>query len=228
MKVFSLVALIFLNISFAEVYFEDDFSDGDDDGWIKSGSAGFLVTNGEYNIFAGGLRGQGLTLNGDNSGVMSQPDYSIRCILRIECGLEAGVVARYIGSDDWYYQIVFKPSSEQVILERTKLLGPTMTLDEYFLPLALNEEYFVRFQVSGDLIQGKIWQGTTEDEPCEWHMQANDSVQSNPGSFGLFAGGYGKEKVPWASLFDNVIVTSPVEQNLAQQTWASIKFLLAL
>ena len=226
MKVFSLIALIFINFSFAEVYFEDDFSDGDDDGWIKSSSAGFLVTNGEYNIFAGGLRGQGLALNGDNSGIMSVSDYSIRCVLRIECGLEAGVVARYIASDDWYYQVVFQPASGRIVLERTKLLEPTMTLDEYFLPIALNEEYFVRFQVSGDLIQSKIWQGATEDEPSEWHMEADDSVQANPGSFGLFAGGYGKERVPWSSVFDNVLVTAPIEQNLTQKTWASIKFLV--
>jgi len=219
----SAVLLVFCCAAMGGVLFEDDFSDGDDNGWTHVGSAEFAVISQEYLIYSQGNRGQGTSLNGDAEGIMSTADYSVLCAVTMEAGLTAGVCARYTGEDGWYYRLVLKPYSENLVLERRNDTGPSIGLDEYQYGILLDTRYFVRLQVEGDLIRGRIWAGSLSDEPDDWHVTAQDGIQAEPGSFGLFGAGYGKQLVSWSMIFDDVEVSTPVPDSFHPCTWASIK-----
>ncbi|MCK5785548.1 MAG: hypothetical protein KAH54_03205 [Candidatus Sabulitectum sp.] len=220
-RILSLLIFVIFSISFAETLFTDDFNDGNDDGWTHTGSASYEVIDGEYFIYTQGEKGQGKSLNGDASGVMSTADYSILCSIVIECGLEGGILARYQGVDQWYYRVVVKPNSSRIFLERKNDSGPTMKLDEHNFTFAYGTRYWIRFQLEADTVCCRIWPGIVEDEPSAWHLEAVDSIQQEPGSFGLIAGGYGK--VSWSSVFDDIVVSTPVPEGFLQTTWASVK-----
>ncbi len=222
-QILPLLLAVLCSVCFADELFLDNFNDGDDLGWTHLGAAGFQVIDEEYYIHALGDRGTGKSLNGDNSGVMSTTDYSVLCSILIECGTEAGILARYQGEDDWYYRIILKPQASAILLQRKKDSGVLFGLDEYSYSLEFGVSYWIRLQVQGESIKGRIWQGSVEDEPDLWHMEATDPFQLNAGSFGLFAGGYGKEKVSWSSVFDDVLVTTPLSGQLSPLTWGSIK-----
>jgi len=221
MRTLTLLVILLARLSFCEILFTDDFSDGDDDGWTRSGGAGYHVIQGKYFIHSQSTRGQGRSINGDIYGAMSTGDYSILCSIEVECGTEAGVSARFCGADQWHYRLVFKPYTGTVLLERKKDTGPTVVMDDYLVSPGYHNSYWVRLQVEGSLVRARVWTGTVENEPSEWHLEAIDSSQQNPGSFYLFAGGYGK--VSWSSIFDDVVVSTPLEQALVQTTWASLK-----
>lgn len=222
-QILPLLLAVLCSVCSAGELFLDNFNDGDDLGWTHIGAAGFQVIDDEYYIHSIGDRGTGKSLNGDNSGVMSTSDYSVLCSILMENGTEAGILARYQGEDDWYYRIVLKPQTSRILLQRKKDSGVLLGLDEYSYALEFGVRYWIRLQVQGDSIQGRIWQGSVEDEPGLWHMEADDLFQPNAGSFGLFASGYGNHKVSWSSVFDDVLVTTPLAGNLSQLTWASIK-----
>jgi len=217
-----LTALLF-SISFADVLFNDDFNDGNDDGWTHIGAASYEVIDCEYFIYSQGDRGQGKSTNGDVSGMMSTSDYSVLCSVVMESGSGCGLLLRYEGLDQWYYRMVLNPYSARILLERKKDSGPTMVLDQHDKSLYFGTRYWIRLQAEEDFIRGKIWSGSVADEPDVWHLEAEDSIQQNPGSFGLFAGGWGKSSVSWSFIFDDVVVSTPLEQHLSQLTWASIK-----
>lgn len=221
MRMLVLITALFFSISHAEILFTDDFNDGNDDGWTHIGAASYEVTDGEYFIYNQGDRGQGKSTNGDTSGTMSTSDYSVLCSIVIECGSEGGLFVRYGGSDQWYYRMVMKPYSSRILLERKKDSGPTMILDQYNIGIYFDVRYWIRLQADGDSICARIWQGSAADEPDVWHLEAEDSIQQEAGCFGVFAGGYGK--ISWSSVFDDVVVSTPLEQHLSQVTWASIK-----
>lgn len=223
MRIFLLPAALFFSICYADVLFTDDFNDGNDDGWTHIGAASYEVINGEYCIYNQGDRGQGKSINGDASGVMSTSDYSLLCSIVIECGSEGGIFIRYEGVDQWYYRMVLRPYTARILLERKKDSGPTMVLDQHDKCLYFGIRYWIRLQADGDSVRGRIWSGSVSDEPDVWHLEAEDSVQQNAGSFGLFAGGYEKSRVCWSRIFDDVAVSTPLEQYLSQVTWASIK-----
>jgi hypothetical protein len=210
-----------VHVCFGDVLFSDDFNDGNDDGWVHDGGASCEVIHGEYYIHAHGIRGNGKALNGDQTGVMSTADYSVLSSLVIECGLESGLIARYSGGDHWYYRMVVRPASSRVLLERRKDTGLTVTMDSEDFTIATGSEYWIRLEVEGDSIRGRIWTGSRDREPGEWLLAAADAEQGGAGSFGLFAGGYGK--VPWSAIFDDIVVSTPLEQRLLQATWACVK-----
>lgn len=220
LKFILLICLIWVTAN-CEILFTDDFEDGNDDGWIHLGAAEFQVFSQEYFIYSQGDRGQGTSLNGDQSGVMGTADYSVLCSITMETGLSAGLVCRYVDSSQWYYRLVLKPFSGRITLERKNDSGPTMILEESPFQLSMNTEYLVRMQVEGDTIKGRIWTGTPEDEPIEWNVSATDAVQSGAGSFGVFGAGYGK--VSWSMIYDQVVVSTPVPQGFHNCTWAGIK-----
>jgi len=207
--------------AYGEVLFADDFSDGNDDGWTHLGAAEFQVFSQEYFIYSQGDRGQGTSLNGDQSGSMSTADYSVLCSITMETGNTAGLVCRYIDASQWYYRLVLKPASGTIVLERRTDSGPTLVLDDSSIQILLNVEYLVRMQVEGSDIRGRIWTGTPDDEPQEWNVSATDAVQSEAGSFGVFGAGYGK--ISWSMIFDQVVVSTPVPYGFDSRTWAAIK-----
>lgn len=214
------LALI-ISVTFGEVLFTDDFSSGNDDGWTHLGAAEYEVVSQEYLIYSSGDRGQGTSLNGDQSGVMSVADYSVLSSITIEAGRSAGLVCRYNGPSDWYYRLVLKPLTGKLVLERRNDSGATLIMDELDSDILFDTAYLVRLQVEGDQIQGRLWTGFPEDEPAEWLVTADDGVQGEAGSFGVFGGGNGK--VSWSIKFDDVVVSTPLPESLQSGTWAGIK-----
>lgn len=217
------MAMLFIAVcsAFGDILFTEDFAEGNDDGWTHLGAAEFQVLSQEYYIYSSGERGQGTSLNGDLNGAMSTPDYSVLCSIVMETGTSAGLVCRYVDSSQWYYRLVLKPFSGKMVLERIMDSGPTIVMEEYSVQLTLDTRYLVRMQVEEDFIRGKIWTGTPEDEPQSWNLSVQDAVQSEAGSFGLFAGGYGK--VSWSMIFDDVTVSTPVSEDFHNCTWAGVK-----
>lgn len=220
MRYLSLLLVAFLNLH-GDVLFEDDFDDGNDDGWTRTGAAGFEVIGGEYFIFSQGGKGAGTSYNGDLSGQMSVPDYSVLCSVTMETPLTAGIVCRYSGPDQWHYRMVLKPNAGTMVLERRKDSGPTLVLSQAEFPLAYDTEYHIRMQVEGTSISCRIWEGTVADEPDQWLITEDDPFGQQAGSFGIFGAGYGK--VSWSMIFDDIVVSTPAEQMLAPSTWTGIK-----
>jgi len=220
-KILAFSAILIVQICFGEVLFSDNFDDGNDDGWTHQGVAAFQVIDGRYFVHAQQSHGLGKSLNGDQSGVMSTPDYSVLCSLVMECGRESGLIARYTGDDQWYYRMVVKPYSSRVFLERRNDSGPSVTMDQCNFALVTGSNYWMRLEVEGDSIMAKIWGGSLDKEPEGWMLTAEDIIQGEAGSFGLFASGYGK--IPWSSVFDDVVVSVPDVQQLSSETWAAIK-----
>jgi len=220
-KAFTLLISI-LSCAYGEVLFTDDFNDGDDDGWLRSGSASWQVISGEYHMYTEG-KGQGTSFNSDQPGVMSTADYSILATINIEAGTNAGIIARFNGPGNWYYRLIlYTAGGGNLKLDRKQDGGPTFLLDEYPLAVNFDTDYMVRLQVSGDMITGRAWTGTLEDEPDVWQVSDQDNLQGEPGSFALTSGGYGK--VSWSCKFDDVVVSSPVPMVFTPATWASIKY----
>jgi len=220
-KIFAFLLILIVQICFGEVLFSDDFNDGNDNGWTHLGVAAFQVIDGRYFVHAQQSRGLGKSLNGDQSGVMSTADYSVLCSLVMECGRESGLIARYTGDDQWYYRMVVKPYSSRVLLERRNDSGPSVVKDQCSFTLVAGSDYWIRLEVEGNSIRGRIWDGSLDEEPENWMLTATDALQGEAGSFGLFASGYGK--IPWSSIFDDVIVSVPAGQQLSSETWATVK-----
>lgn len=218
-----IVLLLICFTAVGEVLFTEDFDDGNDDGWTHIGAANFDVVSQEYLIYSQGDRGQGMSLNGDMAGFMSTPDYSVLCTVCIDAGKNAGIVARYSGEDSWHYCLLLKPYSAALVLQRSKDTGPTLIIDSYSVDLMLDTDYLLRLQVNTDQIQGRIWTGTMGDEPDEWQVSAQDGIQAEAGSFGLLGSGYGKQKISWSMIFDDVMVSTPLSESFTSRTWASIK-----
>ena len=216
------ILISFLSCAHGEVLFADDFSDGDDDGWTRSGSASWQVISGGYQMYTEDEKGQGTSFNGDQSGIMSTADYSILTTINIEAGTNAGIIARFNGPGNWYYRLILHTGGGGILkLDRKQDGGPVFLLDEYSLAVNYDTDYLVRLQVSGDWISGRVWTGTPEDEPDQWQVSDQDNIQGEAGSFALTSGGYGK--VSWSCRFDDVVVSTPVPMELSPVTWASIK-----
>lgn len=221
MKKLCFVLLFVAAAASGEILFSDDFNDGNDDGWTRSGSASWDVVSGEYLMYSAGEKGQGTSYNGDENGAMSTPDYSILATINIDAGTNAGMIARFNGPGTWYYKMTLKPAGDIIRLERKQDGGPALLLEEYSIPIELDTEYFVRLQVTGDQICGRIWTGTPDDEPDQWQVSAQDDLQGDAGSFALTSGGYGR--VRWSCEFDDVVVSTPLPMELSPATWAALK-----
>ena len=210
----------------AEVLFSDDFDDGAADGWFELPTgATYEVTDGWYHFLMDApddaVAGSS---SGDQSGSMSVPDYSLRAALIIDAGL-GGLATRFTGISWQGYIVALEPEMDMAAIIRCDGFSVEPTaLAILPITIELGQVYWVRFEVSGDLLGAKIWQGTVEDEPSEWMLLAQDGTYSSPGSIGL--GALDSAEGGTASLdcsFDEVAVTDELSLELDPVTWAEIK-----
>jgi hypothetical protein len=97
-------------------------------------------------------------------------------------------------------------------------------LDEFPMNIVYGQPYWMRFEIEGDQLGGKIWTGTASEEPPEWMVTGSDGSVTAPGSIALF--GMGLEAdclVPLDCRFDDVEVCDDLSLELRGETWASIK-----
>ncbi|MCK4807216.1 MAG: hypothetical protein KAT09_06200, partial [Candidatus Aegiribacteria sp.] len=84
--------------------------------------------------------------------------------------------------------------------------------------------YWMRFEIRDNLLGGKVWTGTPEDEPSEWIVQATDNSVSAPGSIVLFCQAPMEgDRISMSAMFDDVEVSDDLTLELHAGTWASIK-----
>ena len=212
----------------ADILLEDDFSDGNADGW-SAWTSGYGA-NAQYNVidheYVLSNSGSGwipaAAHNGDQGGMMSTPDYSIVAqITPVSC-FRAGVLARgYIPSFTGYLLVII-PSQNTFGISKLTSAGPEM-ITSLTMPLSFNETYWVRFEVEGTSISGKIWQGAVEDEPSNWQLNCTNSLYSGPGRMGAFCCNFGTdEKALLTVKYDNISVFG-TGSSLDQISWGSIK-----
>lgn len=229
MKVMLLALLLVTGLMVnADVLFEDDFSDGNADGWLQwtsgyGANAQYNVVEEEYVLSNSGTGWlPAAAHNGDQNGTMSTADYSIVAqITPVNC-FRAGILARgYVPSFTGYLCIII-PSQNIFGISRLTSSGP-QSIATINMPLYHNQTYWVRFQVEGTSLSGRIWQGTLENEPTDWQLSCSNSQYTTPGRIGAFCCNFGTDEKALLNVrFDNITV-SAITTNLDSTTWASIK-----
>jgi len=213
---------------FAEILFSDDFEDGIADGWTPtSEGATYFVSDGWYHILHSEAEDCSAgAYNGDQAGSMSVADYSLLVEIYPRQG-DSGPVVRYDNVSGSGYWFVMNPEMDGVALVRLSGSGSPEILAIEFLPLSFLDYYWMRIEVSGSLLGGKVWQGSPADEPDEWFITATNTEITLPGSICLYA--HNSNPGGTASVhndYDNVQVSDDITLGLAGVTWASIKAFL--
>jgi hypothetical protein len=143
-----------------------------------------------------------------------------------ETGFSAGICARYDSTGGWFYVLLLDALNDQVVLGRGKPSGALIPLDAVPMSILPDYECWMRLEVSGSSLGGKVWTGSYQDEPAQWLLQAGNSTQPAAGSVALLVTGPGgADRVAWSCGFDDVVVTDEITLGFDQGTWASIKAL---
>lgn len=225
--VFVCLCLIF-GLSSADVLLSDDFEDGNADGWTPLATgASYFVNGGWYHMLHSESENcTAGSYNGDQGSVMSVADYSFLTEIYPRAG-QPGAVVRYDNSTGEGYWLVMNPDEDAVALVKMSQSGSPDILATELITLSYLDYYWMRIEVSGSLLGGKIWQGTPGDEPEEWLITATDASLTSPGSICLYA--VDMEPGGTATVhndYDNIEVSDQVTLHLEGVTWGGIKALL--
>lgn len=228
MKASLLFLIVITVLCQAEILFSDDFEDGDADGWTTiAAGATYFVSGGWYHmlhsqpddVYAGAY-------NGDQSGSMSVADYSLLTEIYPREG-QSGPVVRYDNSSGSGYWFVINPEMDGVALVKMSGSGAPDILAIENITLSYLEYYWMRIEISGSQLGGKIWQGVPADEPDEWFITASDATITSPGSICLYA--HSSNPGGTATVhndYDNIEVKDDITLALSGVTWGGIKALL--
>jgi hypothetical protein len=223
------ILLITAQLVCGGVLFSDDFNDGDDLGWTHYGGAGFQVWSGIYYIHHNGTGIRGISWSGDAAGQMSVPDYSMTAMVDFEVGHTAGIAVRYSSAGEWFYVLLLDALNDEIVLGRAKASGAVIPLDAVSTVIYPEYDCWMRLEVTGSSLGGKVWTGSLEDEPSDWLLLASNGSQPDAGSVALMVSGPGAAgKVTWSCGFDDVTVTDEITLPLEHGTWASIKALTGI
>jgi hypothetical protein len=210
---------------------EDDFSDGTADGWTEYStapdSADYYVEDGWYNMEITPANAFAFAFSGDEEGVsswhMSVPDYTLFCRAKAyENTQHVGFAVRWQEpySDEKAYVLWLRYFSNMITIYRHDSPSSFQELASSPFTLDPGESYWVRLEVYGTLIRGKVWQGDLSEEPDSFLVSVYDDTYIEPGSIGLGCQGY--DSMLKHAAFDHVIVTDSA-YDLAPFTWGSIK-----
>ena len=210
----------------AEVLLEDDFDDGDADGWLELPTgATYQVTDGRYNflqtssdtVYAG-------SVTGDLYGAMSVPDYSVLAKVEIEAGIMAGLLSRFDFFSASGYLVSLLTESGGILAINRLDQGVPEILGYTVVQIVPEQEYWVRMEVAEGQIGAKIWTGGVSQEPANWNLTVMDATYSDAGSVGLFSmdvpeGGVADMNA-W---FDDFSVEDETSLDFIGSTWGGIK-----
>lgn len=209
------------------VFFQDDFNDGNADGWFTVGPSNYEVQNERYHFSGGGAVNDATSYRGDTGEVMSTPDYSMRADVEIDVGIFGGMMTRY--SEDGLYNMMLVLSVPHQALNLYRWHWSSIELlESYSFPVQTGTTYTMRMQCSGNSFAGRAWL-PGESEPEDWFVSATDTL-SRTGAAALFSAGTSKDPtdVYLSCFYDNVTVETPEPWALSQSTWAGIKKLNSL
>jgi len=153
---------------------------------------------------------------------MSVTDYSFRASVIPEFCSWAGLVARY-ESTGYFFMLMILPEYDLVTLYEFNPYYPTL-LDQCNYIIQNDELYWLRVEVEGSEIRGKIWTGTPDDEPFDFQLTGSNINQLNAGSIGLRCSKSATD-VDLCVYFDDVEVTDELSSELTSRTWGTIKTL---
>lgn len=220
----TLLLLSFMPL-FGDILFEDDFQDGNADGWIE------LVPEATYSVneffryemsFEGTENIDAVSANSDVPEKMSVPDYSVlvEVLAHNPCD-EMCICVRVqtSGSTGTGYVAMLRFDIGEISIKRFEGLG-WINLSQLDISLSFEQPYWLRFECVGDSLRTKVWLGTPESEPDEWLLAVADSTFSEPGYFALLAAAWGGGS--YNGEFDCVCVTTP-SLSLNNRTWGGIK-----
>ncbi len=202
MKNFLFIIMLIPTFLLAGVVFEDNFDEGSSASWVEWDSeyaenAIYTVTDGAYHLFnsgAGWLPAAANTYEIAGMAITSS-DYSYLARVTPEDCFRAGILGRGSMSDFAGYLLVIIPPENKLVLARLVSEGPE-TLDETEITLEYGETYWMRLNMNGNLIEGKVWLGDLADEPIDYMVSANDSLYMDAGQIGAFTCNFGSEEEP--------------------------------
>ena len=231
MKNVTVFLFVIAAVCWAGTLFEDCFDDGNADGWSEwashPDSADYYVQDTWYHFEIEQDDGYVATLNGDVSDtdphLMSIPDYSIYCkVCAYDETQHLGVLGRWQSppSGQFGYALWLRVLSNDVVLWRHDGSGTYVPLADHNFVLDYGIDYWMRFDLVGGLLQGKVWEGSLGEEPVDYLFSVLDYTYSDPGSMGVIGQAWGVYLVHTA--VDSVMVFDPMG-TLEQSTWAGIK-----
>ena len=224
MKTAVLALAVLASASFSTVLLSDDFDDGVADGWIEIPTGAiYSVEAGRYCFYHSGSDTLvAVSGTADQFGGMSTPDYSCRAnFVRITGGL-LGIVVRGDPYQGTGYGLLHWDFLSLLLLVRWEGYSGWTVLDYGSQSVTPGQEYWMRLEVAGNIIGGKIWTGSVGDEPPSWDLTAVDDSYPDPGYFALF-GLDATGTDPLDISFDDVEITDDVTVSLESTTWAGVK-----
>jgi len=210
------------------VLFEDDFSDGNADGWTEMVTGATYLVNSalRYEMsYYGSDSTYAFTCNGDGGTTMSDSNYSVLFqVIAYSPTKHIGINIRYMESTGSSYALYLNFHSNYYIIIRydsflsSTELGSSVYYSEGF---DYQTPYWVRFECYGDILRAKIWEGSSTPEPENWMIVRIDDNYVNNGCIALECLNY--TSMDYLVEFDNVVVTTVVPGTLENTTWGAIK-----
>ena len=229
MKLLAAALALIVSIPIAQtILFEDDFNDGNADGWYEYSTPATYQVNDSLRYemsYFGSANVYAFSVRGDNGMTMSVEDYSVRLEMITHWPTPlAGTEVRLDADNTTSYTFYLNFTEGNCYIGRYD--GPsnwTMLSPPYVFTSGLRYSvpYWIRFECEGNALRAKVWQGTTGDEPAAWLISRWDYTYLNNGCMGLATCGHPPE-FDFQVEYDNVMVTS-IPNALQQTTWGSIK-----
>jgi hypothetical protein len=215
-------------LALCTVLVSDDFSDGNADGWIEMPTgATYAVISGRY-CFQDSAQDSayGASAISDMVGGMSVSDYTCRFNTVLDDGDIVGGVIRTNPYLEHGYALFLNYSAQMIYLLKATAIGQGEVLSILPYTLTAGQEYWVRLEMSGEMIGARLWTGTAGDEPSGWDLTAVDSSFPDAGYFVLFGWTSDSGHVcQMDASFDDVEISDETTMELYSSTWADLKSL---
>ena len=210
------------------ILFEDDFSDGNYDGWFTESTGATYEVNSDERFefsYSGADSIYSLAYRGDLGETMSEENYSVlvETITHSPTG-KTGLNIRFNTVTYTAYGLYLNYATGNYYILRYDsfssytLLGAYLAYPggfDYLTP------YWIRFECMIDNLRAKIWTGEAGDEPADWMIVRVDNTYQNNGCLELES--LRRDNgTHFDTEFDNVVVTS-IPNSLESTTWGAIK-----
>lgn len=207
----------------SSILFQDDFNDGNADGWFTVGTADYTVEDNKYHFTAGTGIYQAISYRGETGETMSIADYCVTVDIEPNVGLFHGLSVRYSEDAQFNLMLVLCPQEQTLHILRYSFYS-LIAIDTYEMPIQAESTYRLKFQCDGTIFSGKAWD-VEESEPEEWLVSTPYPPITDNGSVALFAFAYSKSPltITLSSFFDNVVAEESIPYALTQSSWAAIK-----
>jgi len=229
MRVLACVLLLAAPFAFGQtILFEDDFSDGNYDGWLIHGTGATYQVNSDLRFefsYNGTEEIYSMAYRGDLGESMSVVNYSVlvETITHSPTG-KTGLNVRYTEATGTSYGLYLNYSTGNYYILRYDsfsswvMLGGIVPFQGGFI---YDTPYWVRYECIDDLLRAKIWTGGSGDEPDEWDIVRYDGTYIDNGCIdreSLRPSG----TTVFDTEFDNIVVTD-FPDALESSTWGAIK-----